>query len=162
MSTFEKLMIPFIEGNVNNTDFSPAAGFIDSYTFDPDKPSGEKELFLVYDDRLRNNSVTERAVHLDKSRSLKRKYVKMVNGIPYYIYVFMIKPGIFKNGVVHLSAEEKISVLQFWNFPKQLISELVGDSAILVESHHKMPLQDYYPDFYGEDGISIPKKGAAS
>ncbi len=84
MSTFEKLAIPFIEGDVRNTDFSPAAGFIDSYTFDPDRPSGEKELFLVYDDRIRNDSVTERAIHLDESRSLKRKYVKMVKGIPYY------------------------------------------------------------------------------
>lgn len=162
MSKFEKLTIPFIQGKINSSDFLPVTGFIDSYTFDPDKPTGDKELFLVYDDRVRNDSVTLRASHLDGSRSLKRKYVKIVNGIPYYVYVFAIKPGIFKNGIIHLTAEEKLSVLQFWNFPLDLLNELVGDSAILAEYSHEMPLQDYYPDVYGEDGIDIPKKGAAS
>jgi hypothetical protein len=162
MSKFEKLAIPFIQGNIKSSDFLPNTGFIDSYTFDPDKPSGEKELFLVYDDRVRNDYVTKRAYDLDSSRSLKRKYVKIVKGVPYYVYVFTIKPGIFKNGIVHLSAEDKISVLQFWNFPKDLTKELVEDSAILTEYFHEMPLQDYRPDFYEDEGVTIPKKGAAS
>ena len=163
MSKFEKLVIPFIEGEINQIDLTLAAGFIDSYTSDPDRPSGEKELFLVYDDRVRNDNVTKRAYHLDSSRSLKRKYIKIVNNIPYYIYVFTIKPRILSDsGIVHLTGEDKISVLQFWNFPKDLINELVGDSAILTEFSHEMPLQDYYPDHYVEDGVTIPKKGAVS
>ena len=163
MSIFEKLTIPFIDGGVNSIDFTAAAGFIDSYTFDPDKPTGDMELYLVYDDRIRNDHVTNRAVHLDSSRSLKRKYVKLVKGVPYYVYVFTIKPGIAKqNGIVHLTGEQKISVLQFWNFPKDLIDTLVGDSSIVTQYSHDMPLQDYYPDSYGEDGLTIPKKGAAS
>ena len=163
MSIFEKLTIPFIEGEVNSLDFTPAAGFIDSYTSDPDRPSGENELFLVYNDRIRNDSVTQRAIHLDSSRSLKRKYVKLVKGVPYYVYVFIVKPGIASsNGIVHLTGEQKISVLQFWNFRKDLVDVLVGDSSIATESLHEMPLQDYYPDVYGEDGFEIPKKGAAS
>ena len=163
MSTFERLTIPFIDGGVNSIDFTAAAGFIDSYTFDPDKPTGDMELYLVYDDRIRNDHVTNRAVHLDSSRSLKRKYVKLVKGVPYYVYVFAIKPGIAKqNGIVHLTGEQKISVLQFWNFPKDLIDMLVGDSSIVTQYSHDMPLQDYYPDSYGEDGLTIPKKGAAS
>lgn len=163
MSTFEKLTIPFIDGKVSSIDFTAAAGFIDSYTFDPDRPSGDMLLYLVYDDRIRNEHVTNRAVHLDSSRSLKHKYVKLVKCVPYYIYVFIIKPGIAKqNGIVHLTGEQKISVLQFWNFPKDLVDILVGDSSILTTYSHEMPLQDYYPDSYGEDGLTIPKKGAAS
>ena len=163
MSTFEKLTIPFIDGEVNSMDFTAAAGFIDSYTFDPDRPSGDMVLYLVYDDRIRNDHVTSRAVHLDSSRSLKYKYVKLVKGVPYYIYVFTIKPNIAKqNGIIHLTGEQKVSVLQFWNFPKDLIDVLVGDSSIMTEYFHEMPLQDYYPDSYGEEGLAIPKKGAAS
>jgi hypothetical protein len=163
MSTFEKLIIPFIDGEVNSIDFTAAAGFIDSYTFDPDRPSGDMLLYLVYDDRIRNDYVTNRAIHLDSSSSLKQKYVKLVKGVPYYVYVFIIKPGIVKNtDIVHLTGEQKISVLQFWNFSKDLVDVLVGDSAILAKSSHPMPLQDYYPDSYGEDGLTIPKKGAAS
>ena len=163
MSTFEKLTIPFIDGEVNSMDFTAAAGFIDSYTFDPDKPSGDANLYLVYDDRIRNDYVTNRAVHLDSSRSLKYKYVKLVKGVPYYVYVFAIKPGLVKHtDIVHLTSEQKVSVLQFWNFPKDLIDILVGDASILATHAHPMPLQDYYPDSYGEEGLAIPKKGAAS
>ena len=161
MSTFEKLTIPFIEGEINSMDFTSIAGFVDSYTSDPDHPNGENELFLVYDDRVRNDYVTRRAKHLDSSRSLKRKYVKIVKGIPYCVYVFIVKPGIFKNNLVHLSGEDKILVLQFWNFPKDLIGILVEDSTILVDVSHQMPLQDYYSDVYEEEGLTI-KKGAVS
>ena len=163
MSTFEKLTIPFIDGEVNSMDFTAAAGFIDSYTFDPDKPSGDANLYLVYDDRIRNNYVTNRAIHLDSSSSLKYKYVKLVKGVPYYVYVFAIKPGLVKHSdIVHLTGEQKVSVLQFWNFPKDLVDILVGDASILATYAHPMPLQDYYPDSYGEEGLIIPKKGAAS
>lgn len=163
MSTFEKLIIPFIDGNVNSMDFTAAAGFIDSYTFDPDRPSGDANLYLVYDDRIRNDYVTNRAIHLDSSRSLKYKYVKLVKGVPYYVYVFAIKPGLVKHtDIVHLTGEEKVSVLQFWNFPRDLVDILVGDESILTTSSHPMPLEDYYPDSYFEEGLAIPKKGAAS
>ena len=94
MSKLEKIIIPLSGIGLTNIDLTPAAGFIDSYTVDPDNPSGEKELFLVYDDRVRNDYVTKRAVHLDSSKYLKRKYIKLVDHIPYYVYVFYIKPEI--------------------------------------------------------------------
>lgn len=164
MSRLEKMIIPLLESEATSIDFTPAAGFIDSYTSDPDNPSGEKELFLVYDDRVRNESVTQRAIHLDSSRALKRKYVKLINNIPYYVYVFYIgrEVKLSDNGIINLTSEQKISVLQFWNFPKDLLTLLVGDSSYLEEYSHPMPLADYYPDEYGEEGLEIPKKGAAS
>lgn len=55
MSTFEKTIIPMIDENIKLIDLTSAAGFIDSFTLDPDNPSGEKELFLVYDDSKRND-----------------------------------------------------------------------------------------------------------
>lgn len=162
MSTFEKLNIPFFEGDIQSIDFTAAAGFVDSYTSDPDRPSGDNDIFLVYDDRLRNDYVTNRAVRFDKSRSLKRKYVKVVNNIPYYIYVFCVKPGVGNtNGIVHLTSEQKVSVLQFWNFPKELVKMLVGDSSIATEYTHSMPLADYV-EGYSEEGFTIQKEEASS
>lgn len=164
MSTFEKIVIPFIDGEITSMDLTKSSGFIDSYTSDPDKPSGEKEIFLVFDDRIRNEHVTKRAVHLDKSRSLKRKYVKLVDHVPYYVYVFCIKPGlrISTEGIVHLSSEEKISVLQFWNFPNDLTKLLVGDSSIATVYTHEMPLADFYPDEYVQEGVTINKREVSS
>lgn len=162
MSTFEKLVIPFIDGDISTIDMSSASGFIDSYTSDPDRPSGEKEIFLVYDDRVRNEHVTKRAASFDKSKSLKRKYVKVVNNVPYYVYVFCIKPGlkVSTDGIVTLTGEEKVSVLQFWNFPKDLVRLLVGDSSIATVFTHKMPLADYPEDLY--NGLTIKKEEASS
>lgn len=162
MSTFEKLVIPFIDGDISTIDMSPASGFIDSYTSDPDKPSGDKEIFLVYDDRIRNDYVTKRAICFDKSKSLKRKYVKVVNNIPYYVYVFCIKPGlkVSTNGIVTLSSEEKVSVLQFWNFPTDLVKLLVSDSSIATKFTHEMPLADYPEDI--NNGFIIKKEETSS
>lgn len=145
-------------------DLTSAAGFIDSYTYDPDKPSGEKVLFLVYDDRVRNDYVTQRAKRFDSSSTLKRKYIKLVNHVPYYIYVFWIKPTIkiSEKGTFDLTSHQKISVLQFWGFPDDLVELLVEDSTILGEYKHDIPLADYYPDEYVEEGFSIEKKGATS
>lgn len=164
MSRLEKLIIPLLDSNITSMDVTSAAGFIDSYTFDPDRPSGEKEIFLVYDDRVRNDTVTQRAIRLDSSKSLKRKYVKLVNNIPYYVYVFWITPGIkvSDKGIINLSSEQKISVLQFWNFQKDLLDYLVGDSSYVEEYTHQMPLADYYPEEYEQFGLNVPKKGAAS
>jgi hypothetical protein len=93
---------------------------------------------------------------------LKRKYVKVVNNIPYYVYVFCIKPGLKASvdGIVTLTGEEKVSVLQFWNFPKDLIKLLVSDSSIATTFTHKMPLADYPEDL--ETGITIQKEEASS
>ena len=164
MSTFEKIVIPFIDGDITTMDFTAAAGFIDSYTSDPDRPNGEKEIYLVYDDRLRNDYVTSRAVRFDKSRSLKRKYVKTVHNKPYYVYVFCIKPGlkVSTDGIVHLTGEDKISVLQFWDFPKDLVKTLVDDSSIATTYVHEMPLADYYPDEEISEGLTIKKEEASS
>lgn len=153
-----------MDGNITSIDMTAAAGFIDSYTSDPDKPSGENEIFLVYDDRIRNDYVTSRATRFDKSRSLKRKYVKLVDHIPYYVYVFIVKPELkaSTDGIVHLTGEEKVSVLQFWNFPKDLIKMLVDDSTIATEYVHEMPLADFYPDRYEEEGLYIQKEEASS
>ena len=164
MSKLEKIIIPLSGIGLTNIDLTPAAGFIDSYTVDPDHPSGEKELFLVYDDRVRNDYVTKRAVHLDSSKYLKRKYVKLVDHVPYYVYVFHIKPEIklSTNGIIQLTAEEKISVLQFWGFPTELVNLLVSSSSIMADYSHQMPLADYYPDEYIDEGLTVTKKGAAS
>ena len=164
MSKLEKIIIPMVDGKIEPIDLTSAAGFIDSYTVDPDKPSGEKELFLVYDDRIRNDYVTKRAVRFDSSKALKRKYIKLVNHVPYYVYVFYIKPSIklSTDGILHLTGDQKVSVLQFWGFPNDLVKCLVGDSTLLLEYSHEMPLADYYPDEYVREGLTITKKGIVS
>jgi hypothetical protein len=164
MSRLEKLIIPLLDGNITPMDLTAAAGFIDSYTYDPDRPSGEKVLFLVYDDRIRNDYVTDRARRFDSMSILKRKYVKIVDHIPYYVYVFWIKPSIkiSEKGSITLTGHQKISVLQFWGFPDDLVDLLVDSSSIVGEYIHEMPLEDYYPDEYVEEGLTIIKKGAAS
>lgn len=144
MSTFEKIIIPLVDDCIQPIDLTKAAGFIDSYTSDPDNPNGEKELYLAYDDTIRNNYVTDRCVRFDKSRMLKRKYVKIVNNIPYYIYVFWIGKDLSKSygNVVTLTRRQKLSVLQFWGFSDDLVNMFISSGSVLVEFEHEMPLED--------------------
>jgi len=164
MSTFEKIVIPFMDCSMTTIDFTAAAGFIDSYTSDPDKPDGENNIYLVYDDTIRNDYVTSRVNRFNKSKLLKRKYVKMVNNTPYYIYVFCVKPGLkaSTNGIIHLTKDEKVTVLQFWNFSNDMVNVLMSDSSIATKYTHEMPLEDYYPDNYNNEGIIIKKEEASS
>ena len=164
MSQIEKLLIPLVDEKITPMDLSGAAGFIDSYTLDPDNPTGELLLYLVYDAKLRNDYVTKRVSHFDSAKTLKRKYIKMVDNKPLMVYVFWIKPSIkvSSQGLITLTSSQKVSVLQFWGFPDELVKLLVSDSTIAGVYTHDMPLADYYPEFYVEEGLSIPKKGAAS
>lgn len=164
MSKLEKLIIPLVDSNITPIDLSGACGFIDSYTSDPDNPTGEKLIYLVYDDKIRNDYVTQRAGRFESAKTLKRKYIKLVDNKPYMIYVFWLKPDIkvSEKGIITLTSSQKVSVLQFWGFPDELVKLLIEDSSIAGEYTHEMPLADYYPEFYVEKGFTITKKGAAS
>lgn len=164
MSQIEKLLIPLVDQNIKPIDLSGACGFIDSYTSDPDRPTGEKLLYLVYDDKIRNDYVAKRAYRFESAKTLKHKYIKLVDNKPYMVYVFWIKPDIklSEKGIITLTSNQKVSVLQFWGFPDELVKLLIDDSSIAGEYIHSMPLADYYPEFYVEEGFTIQKGGAAS
>ena len=149
MSNFEKLLVPLIWDGFKSIDFTKAAGFIDCYTSDPDKPSLMDEFFIVYDDTVRNEWSEDVAIRFDKSPYLKRKYVKYVDGTPYFVYSFWIKPELKKlyTNVQTITASQKVDVLMFWGpFDKRFSEFLVGNSAIGVDWKHEMPLADYNAD----------------
>ena len=164
MSRLEKLLIPLVDKNITPMDLTNACGFIDSYTSDPDNPSGDKLLYLVYDAKLRNDYVTKRVSHFESAKTLKRRYIKIVDNKPLMVYVFWIKPDIklSDKGFITLTSSQKVSVLQFWGFPDELVKLLIDDSTVAGVYIHDMPLADYYPEFYVEEGFTITKKGAAS
>ena len=160
MSKLEKMIIPINRIGIKQIDISSESGFVDSFTEDPDNPTGERELMLMYDERLRNDQVAERAGRLDSSPCLKRKYIKIIKNIPYCIYVFYIRPEInlSYNGILKLSAEQKLKILKFWKYPSDLMKSFVGDSTLVVEYSHEMPLADYFPEEY-QYGFETKKGG---
>lgn len=164
MSTFEKIIVSFIDDNINESDLMPSAGFIDSYISDPDSPSGSKEFFLVYDDRVRTKDSIRRARKFEKSRNIKRKYIKYVDGVPYYVYSFWVKPEISKlyNGVVTLSAEQKSKILQFWTVFDSIADTVLSNQVLTLSVAHAMPLADYREDAFDISAFTINKKGAVS
>lgn len=163
MSKFEKIIIPLVDENIRSIDLTDAAGFVDSYTYDPDNPSGEKELFLVYDDSKRNSYTQDRAIRFEKSKHIRRRYIKYVNGVPYYVYCFWIRPEVkkFYNGVITLSTEQKFSILQFWSVFNDIVDFVMSNSVLSLDVAHNMPLEDYRNNF-ADEGFTIYKKGAVS
>ena len=159
MTDFEKIIIPLVDDNIKSIDLTSVAGFIDSFTSDPDNPSGEKELFLVYNDRIRNNYTIDRARRFENSPYIKRKYVKYVNGIPYYVYSFWIKPDIKKlyNGIVCLSTVQKSKILQFWSLFNSIVDKVMANSVLVTDVGHPMPLSDYREEWSDDYSLAIQK-----
>ena len=160
MSTFEKIILPLIDNNLKSIDLTPAAGFIDSYTYDPDNPTWGNEFFLVFDDTVRNDYSKDVAKRLSKSKNIKKKYVKHVDGKPYFIYSFWVKPELNKlyEGVFTLNTKEVFDILQFWG-PFDNVSDLVLNPVIQTEVVHQMPLEDMEEDLCG---LEIKKEDSLS
>lgn len=138
------------------TDFTEECGFIDCYTCDPDKPTSSNEFFIVYNDKIRNKTSIERAIRFDKSPLLKRTYIKYVNGDPFLVYSFWVKPDIGKlyKGIQNITASQRVNVMNFWGtFDKQFSEFLVGNSTIGVDWKHDMPIADYIPSDIEEQKI---------
>ena len=156
MSNFEKIIIPLLSGDFKTTDFAECSGFIDCYTFDPDRPTAANEFFIAYNDKVRNEFSIERARRFDKSPLLKRTYIKYVNGDPYLVYSFWVKPEVGKlyRGIQNITASQKVNVMNFWGpFDKQFSEFLIGNPVIGVEWKHDMPIADYIPSDIEEQNI---------
>lgn len=161
MSKFEKTIIPLIDNCIKGIDLTAVAGFVDSFTADPDKPCGESELFLVYDDTKRNDFVSDRMRRFENSMSVKRTYVKYVNNVPYYVYSFWVKPEVKKlySGVLSLNTVQKARILQFWGPFDNTVNELMTNQVSLFDVEHNMPLSDYRESPFERLGLTITKKG---
>lgn len=163
MSAFEEAIIPLIDDNIWTVDLTSPAGFVDSYTEDPDRPNGEPELFLMYKNNKNNEYVKNRIRRLESSKYLKRIYVKYIDGQPYYIYSFWIKPEVkkFYSGVVNLSTVQKAKVLQFWG-PCKTVESLLENYTSTFDVYHPMKPEDFRESAFNKVGLRILKKGVAS
>lgn len=156
MSTFEKIIVPLMSDDFKTTDFTEKCGFVDCYTYDPDKPTASNEFFIVYDDKIRNKLSIERARRFDKCPLLKRTYIKYIDGNPRLVYSFWVKPVIGKlyKGIQNITASQKVNVMNFWgSFDEQFSEFLVGNSTIGVDWKHDMPIADYIPSDIEEQKI---------
>lgn len=164
MSVFEKTIIPLIDENIRTIDLTSAAGFVDSFTLDPDKPSGEKELFLVYDDSKRNDFTKDRAIRFSKSMRIKRTYIKYVNTKPYLVYSFWVDPEVKKlySGILTLNTVQKSKILQFWGPLDTTVDKVLTNPILTTEVSHTMPLADYRESPFEKAGFTVTNKGTAS
>jgi len=145
MTFFEKIIISLIDDDIRSIDLTDVAGFVDAYTSDPDNPSGEKELFLMYDCSKMNDYTIDRARRFATFGTIKKTYVKYINNKPYTIYSFWIPPKIknLYDGVLVLDAEQKASVLQFWSIFSDTSKSVLSNSVLTAPVAHAMPLEDY-------------------
>lgn len=162
MTTFEKILIPLIEDNIKKIDLTSAAGFIDSYTADPDKGYCDDSVFLVYDDTVRNDFVADRARRLAVSFNVKRTYVKYVNGKPLFIYELWCKPELKKmfTGIVNLNGVQKMKIVSFWGSYDDVVEKVLMNNVLTINPSHNVPNEDSNGTYLNEltTGIMITKK----
>lgn len=162
MSKFEETIIPLM-GDIWSIDLTSAAGFVDSYTEDPDRPNSEPELFLMYKNDKHNEYTENRIRRLEASKNLKRIYVKYIGGQAYYIYSFWVKPEIKKlySGIINLSTAQKAQVLQFWGLC-ETVTSLLENHTCVFNVQHSMTPEDFRESAFNKVGLRISKKGGVS
>jgi hypothetical protein len=145
MTDFEKIATSLLTPDITPMDFTEKAGFVDSYTEDPDRPSGFNELFLVFDDTVRTEESIDRARRYARSPYLKNTYVKYISGNAYCVYSFWVSNDIKKlyNGIFTLTAEEKYKIAQFWGISSTVSNSVLTNGLLQYEVSHSMPLADY-------------------
>ena len=155
MSIFEKIIIPLAVDHISRKDLTEKAGFIDSYTYDEDRPQNTGCLLLAFNDEIRSEESIDLSRRYSVSKFLCKTYIKRVNNIPYYVYSFWI-PAEFKkfnSGNICLTPEEKIRILQFWGPSEDVVTYVLRDPVVYANPEHKMPLEDYNEPIYR--GIKI-------
>lgn len=160
MSNFDKIIIPLLDNNTKTLDFTELAGFIGCYTYDPDKPSQFKEFYIAYDETVRNKYSIDRARRFEQSKNIKKKYVKIVNNKPYYIYSFWVckELGNLYKGNVILGKEQKLKILNYWGVVDKISDYILNNNIIWLDSEKALPLEDYREPYF-KNGIEIKKSG---
>lgn len=154
MTDFEKIIISLLGEHFKKEDFNKDYGFIDTFTVDRDKPTGCNEFFIAIDDRIRNKNSIDIARRYNNSPNLKKKYIKTINGIPYYVYSYWIGPilnKLFKDGIV-LSPAQKEKIITFWGFKDDISQKILTSPILSLNIIHNMPLSDYIPPTYTNKG----------
>lgn len=161
MSNYAKIIIPFINDNINKIDLTSSSGFVDLYTEDIDFPTNEDEIYLMYDAELRNEYSIDRAKRFLKIPELKRTYIKYINNKAYIIYSFKIsqKNKQLYKGIISLDAEKRLKILQFWGTFDSIVDTTLNNNVLVYDTTYTIPPMDYNIDCYSNCKFVITKKG---
>lgn len=154
MSLFEKIIIPLIDDDLSYGDILPQSGFVDSYTADPDKPCGENAIYLTYNDSIRTDMTKRCASRLGDIKSVRYRYVKMVNKVPTMVYKLYVKPEVkhLFSGHIELTPEQMVRIFDFWGYNSDVAIYLCSNKQKVLNVEHNMPLEDYVPRFDNKKG----------
>lgn len=144
MTIFEKVILPLIDDNIKPDDLTDEAGFVDTYTKDPDHPGDYRVFYFCVDCNIRTQSSIKRAIRYNTSPWLSGMYTKRVNNRPILVYKFKIKPEVckFMEGYINLTADQKTRILQFWGIEDAVSQFILNNSSMVLDVNHDMPLND--------------------
>lgn len=144
MTEFEKIIIPLLDDSIVPSDVSEEAGFIGVYTEDIDNPE-PGFIYLVYDDNVRTDVSCERAVRFDRLSGIFKKYIKMVDSKPLFVYKFWLKPELKKllKGPIQPDINQKMHIIRFWGLEDDISKQCIEQGTFGTKPIVKIPAQDY-------------------
>ena len=150
MSLFSKIIISLIAPELKNIDFTDTVGFKDCYTSDPDHPTGNYEFYIMFKYDVYNEFTIDLSKRLSSSFNVKKCYTKRIDGIPYIIYSFFVRPEVkpFYKSVITLTFEQKLKYIQFWSDFDKDADKVKNNSVLILDVDNNMPIADYVPSFY--------------
>ena len=150
MTNLIKLAIPLIDQSLTLKDISKEMGFVDAYFEDINRPYLDYHIFLLYDANAKGVGVYDTMQKLKGLASFYGLRVIYINKKPYYLYTFTSNTAIdnLHNGRIWLNENNKLRVLQFWQFKDCWVSTNVMRGTMACEpDRSSVPEEDYQPEF---------------
>lgn len=147
MSTRLKIVIPFIDVNINPKDFSIISGFVNAYRFDENRPSIQNCIFLMYDNSIRTKESSDRYFRFRNIQCLRSIKTYYINKKSYTVYAFEITNPLLLSSLNNLCNVLKYSrVLQFWGVNDgKFIDDITKGLNDIPEDISSVPECDYKP-----------------
>lgn len=147
MSTRLKIVIPFIDVNINPKDFSIISGFVNAYRFDENRPSIQNCIFLMYDNSIRTKESSDRYFRFKNIQCLRSIKTYYINKKSYTVYAFEITNPLLLSSLNNFCNVLKYSrVLQFWGVSDgKFIDDITKGLNDIPEDISSVPECDYEP-----------------
>lgn len=153
MSLQFKLIIPLLDEQITRKDISPAAGFIDAYSEDINRPYLDNHIFLLYASSVLTNESFETEKKLSSSKNLYGKYKIYIGNTYFILFAFTIINRSIKdimNNACALSNTDKMRVITFWGLTDADVNRYMLNPLYVMYSkfvNNVIPEEDYKPEF---------------
>lgn len=130
-----KLLLPLL--NLDRSDITPEAGFVDLYTKDVNAVHLDNHIFLLYDLEVKTKEAAMREYRMRFYKNISGKQFRTINNHRYLMYIFPIMNAevrelIYEHKLTK-SVDTSLKILKFWKYSDDDVNKFILTSKYTGE-----------------------------